>query len=197
MCAYGSVTQMAKPGWLRSSLLLAVLGLGVSVLVGCAEQLPPPPLETAAVPPPQQPAPQAPTHVERRPAHKPTPPRGTEGPETKSSAPDADNEALAMIAPEPARPGPSPAVTHPQVKELIGLDQPSATRLLGAASERTEEPPATIWRYKTPTCELNLFFYLDLRSGRMRTLHYTFKGDAADAARRQNCLSELAAARGT
>jgi len=129
MCPYGSVTQMAKPGWLRSSLHLAVLGLGVSVLVGCAEQLPPPPLETAAVPPPQQPAPQAPTHVERRPAHKPTPPRGTEGPETKSSAPDADNEALAMIPPRTPEPSTSPAVTHPQVKELIGLDQPSATRL--------------------------------------------------------------------
>ena len=80
---------------------------------------------------------------------------------------------------------------------LIGLDQPAATRLLGAAVERTEQPPATIWRYKTATCELDLFFYLDLRSGRMRTLHYTFKGDATDAARRQNCLRELVAARGT
>jgi hypothetical protein len=103
-----------------------------------------------------------------------------------------------MIAPEPTTPGPAPAVVPPpQVKELIGLDQPAATRLLGAAVERTEQPPATIWRYKTATCELDLFFYLDLRSGRMRTLHYTFKGDATDAARRQNCLRELVAARGT
>jgi hypothetical protein len=103
-----------------------------------------------------------------------------------------------MIAPKPGAPGPSPAGAPPlQAKELIGLDQPAATRLFGAAVERTEEPPATIWRYKTGTCELDLFFYLDLRSGRMRTLHYTFKGDAADAARRQNCLSQLVAARGT
>jgi hypothetical protein len=102
-----------------------------------------------------------------------------------------------MIAREPAGPGPRPvAVTAPQAKELIGLDQTAATRLFGAAAERTEEPPATVWRYKTATCELDLFFYLDLRSGRMRTLHYTFKGDAADSARRQNCLSELVAARG-
>ena len=161
------------------------------MLIGCAEQPPPPPAETAAVPPPQQPAPKAPAGVGRRPAHKPTPPPATEG-----QAPEADNEALAMIAPEPAGPGPGPAaVTPPQAKELIGLDQLAATRLLGAAAERTEEPPATVWRYKTATCELDLFFYLDLRSGRMRTLHYSFKGDAADANRRQNCLSELIAAR--
>ena len=54
-----------------------------------------------------------------------------------------------------------------------------------------------MWRYKTATCELDLYFYLDLRSGRMRTLHYTFKGDANDSAKRQYCLSELVAARGT
>ncbi len=76
-----------------------------------------------------------------------------------------------MIAPEPAGPGPRPAVAPPpQAKELIGLDQTAATRLFGAAAERTEEPPATVWRYKTATCELDLFFYLDLRSGRTNHL---------------------------
>ena len=103
-----------------------------------------------------------------------------------------------MIAPEPVGPGPSPPVAPPpQAKELIGLDQPAATRLFGAAAERTEEPPATVWRYKTATCELDLYFYLDLRSGRMRTLHYAFRGDAADAAGRQNCLREIVTARRT
>jgi len=102
-----------------------------------------------------------------------------------------------MIAPEPAAIPPGPAVAAPpQAHELVGLDQPATTRLLGAPAERTEEPPATVWRYKTATCELDLFFYLDLRSGRMRTLHYAFKGEAADSARRQNCLRELVAARG-
>jgi hypothetical protein len=101
-----------------------------------------------------------------------------------------------MIPPEPAESRPSSAVAPPpQAKELIGLDQPAATRLFGTAVERTEEPPATIWRYKAATCELDLFFYLDLRSGRMRTLHYAFKGDAADSAGHQNCLRELVAAR--
>jgi uncharacterized protein YndB with AHSA1/START domain len=59
-----------------------------------------------------------------------------------------------------------------------------------------DEPPATVWRYKTASCELDLFFYLDLRSGRMRTLHYSFRGESAEEARRQECLRSLMASRG-
>jgi hypothetical protein len=99
-----------------------------------------------------------------------------------------------MIEPEPPAGASAPAAeASPEPKELIGLDQPAATRLFGTAVERSEEPPATIWRYRTAYCGLDLYFYLDLRSGRMRTLHYAFKGDATDAARRQNCLKDLAA----
>jgi hypothetical protein len=78
-----------------------------------------------------------------------------------------------------------------QTAELIGLDQSTATRLFGPAAERSERPPATVWRYKNASCELDLFFYLDLRSGRMRTLHYALKGDGGDAAKRQDCLKSL------
>jgi hypothetical protein len=106
--------------------------------------------------------------------------------------PEPADEAVAMIEPE-APAGAPAATTSPQVQDLIGLDQPAATRLFGTAVERSEEPPAAIWRYKTANCELDLFFYLDLRSGRMRTLHYAFRGDATDSSRRQNCLRDLAA----
>jgi hypothetical protein len=92
--------------------------------------------------------------------------------------------------------GPTTASPLPKASELIGLDQQSATRLLGAAAEQFEQPPAVVRRYKTATCELDLFFYLDLRSGKMRTLHYSFKGDAADATRQQDCVRSLATARG-
>jgi hypothetical protein len=95
---------------------------------------------------------------------------------------------------EPETPG-QPAVSAPQASELIGLDEPAATRLLGEPAERTAQSPAKIWRYKTTACELDLYFYLDLRSGRMRTLRYEFKGEAADPARHQNCLRDLVAAR--
>lgn len=166
--------------------------------LGCGVQPPSPPSETAAVPLPQQLAPKVPPRAVPHPAHKPTAPPAAQGAASEAPASEKDGEALAMIAPEPAGPGPSPKIAPPpQAKELIGLDQPAATRLFGVAPERTEEPPATVWRYKTATCELDLYFYLDLRSGRMRTLHYTFKGDATDSAGRQNCLSQLVAARGT
>jgi hypothetical protein len=92
-------------------------------------------------------------------------------------------EPLATPRPQP------PAVDR---RRLIGLDEPAARRLLGAATEESESPPASIWRYRTPTCELDLFFYLDLRSGKMRTLHYAFKGDQGGS---EDCLRSVLAAR--
>jgi hypothetical protein len=91
--------------------------------------------------------------------------------------------------------GPATNSSLPQASELIGLDQPEATRLLGMAAEQIERPPAMVWRYKNATCELDLFFYLDLRSNRMRTLHYALKGDGGDPAKRQDCLGSLRVAR--
>ena len=106
--------------------------------------------------------------------------------EPSSQAPDAE---AVWTSPGPAGSPP------PQTSELIGLDQPAAARLFGPAAERSEEPPATVWRYKNATCELDLFFYLDLRSGRMRTLHYAFKG--GNTAGKQDCLRSLLATRGS
>jgi len=99
--------------------------------------------------------------------------------------PEPESTATSSVAAPP----------RPQVSELIGLDQQAVTQLFGAAAARSEEPPATIWHYKSATCELDLFFYLDLRSGQMRTLHYSFKGDASDIAAREACLRSLAATR--
>jgi hypothetical protein len=175
-------------GWRYRLLLPALLGLGASALVSCgveqAQQAP----QTAAVQPPQS----APVTPPRRPAishpaRKPTPPAASD-----VQSPEAGNQALAAVGPTAAGP---PAVTVPQAPELIGLDETAATRLLGEATERVERSPGMIWRYKTAACELDLYFYLDLRSGRMRTLHYAFKGDAADPAKRRNCLRDLVADR--
>jgi hypothetical protein len=110
-----------------------------------------------------------------------------------------------MAEPAPAMPVPdatpslsaAPATNSslPQASELIGLDQPGATRLLGAAAEKFEQPPSVVWRYRNATCELDLFFYLDLRSNQMRTLHYAVNGDGGDRSRRQDCLKSLRVAR--
>jgi hypothetical protein len=123
------------------------------------------------------------------PEHKPTPP-----PANDASGSDTD-EALAMAEPEPPVRAPDTVALPPRPSKLIGLDQPAAAHLFGTATEQSEAPPATVWRYRNASCELDLFFYLDLRSGKMRTLHYSFKGDVVDPAQQQVCLQSLAAGR--
>lgn len=153
--------------------------LWVCALAACAAPAeppkpPPPPVAVEAPPPP-------PVIVHRRPpplpAHKPSPP---------------EEEATASVEPPPPPPpAHAQSVRPPREGELIGLDQRGASRLFGTAGERAEKGPATIWRYKTDSCELDLYFYLDLKSGRMRTLHYAFKGETDDAAKRQECLRTI------
>jgi len=181
---------------------LALISLGESLLAACTGQWPYPPPQTSAMRPLAS--------VSPRPTHKPKPPLATDAPVT-----DAGGQMLARAEPAPEMPAPSstfalapsgPAASSPpdapatnsslpQASELIGLDQPEATRLLGMAAEQFERPPAMVWRYKNATCELDLFFYLDLRSNRMRTLHYALKGDGGDPAKRQDCLESLRVAR--
>ncbi len=177
----------------RSLVYPALMSLGVGMLASCAEKPPPAPPKIVAVePPPPPPPPPPPRRVFPLPAHKPTPPPENEagGPQSgPQPGTEPSTEAMALASPEPVAPTPSTG-------DLIGLDQPAAAHLFGAATEQSEAPPATIWRYRNATCELDLFFYLDLRSGKMRTLHYAFKGAPADPDGRQDCLRSLVVARG-
>ncbi len=183
------VTGATAAGRRRPLFYSGLIGAGMGMLAACADKPPPPPAPMVAALPVTLPPPLPVQHRPiRHPARKPAPP-----PDTDSQTPE--DEAVAMTGPGPElRP---PALPFPaQASDLIGLDQPTTARLFGAAAETSEEPPATIWRWRSATCELDLFFYLDLRSGRMRTLHYAFKGEADDAGR-QDCLRSLAVARGT
>jgi hypothetical protein len=200
------LTRLTRAGRRRLLLYPALLSLGAGALASCAAWEPQLLSQTSAArplpPPTLESSPRSPAN--RRPAHKPGPPSPVDNTTAQTSG-----DALAMTAPNPtagasgAESSPSreavltsPAASQPpQTKELIGLDQSAATRLFGAAAERSEEPPATVWRYKNGTCELDLFFYLDLRSGHMRTLRYALKGDGADTSRRQECLRSLVIAR--
>jgi hypothetical protein len=162
------------------------------MLASCAGKPAPPPPQTVAVQPPPPlppPPPPQPRRVFPVPARKPPPPAYGSGANTA-------DEAMAMAGPEPAMRAPQGVALPPVASELIGLDQPAATHLFGTATEQSEAPPATVWRYRNATCELDLFFYLDLRSGKMRALHYAFKGGAGEPAERQDCLRSLVVARG-
>jgi len=66
-------------------------------------------------------------------------------------------------------------------------------RLLGTADTLREEPPATVWGYRSATCTLDLFFYMDMESRSFRALAYDVsttdgvKGDRALNA----CLKQI------
>jgi hypothetical protein len=183
---------------------LVLISLGVSFLAACTGQWPYSPWPISAT---QSQA--SVSQLPSRPTRKHKPPPATDAP-----APDGGSEVLARAEPAAAMPtsGPTFAFSPPasaaastyapannspshQSSGLVGLDQPEVTRVLGAATEQFERPPAMVWRYKNATCELDLFFYLDLRSNRMRTLHYAVKGDGGDPARRQDCVESLRVAR--
>jgi hypothetical protein len=172
---------LTRVGRARSVVIRALVSLTLSMLVSCIEN-PPQPSSMAAI---KRPIPLLPSQPRRRifpvPEHKPTPP-----PENAASAPAAAAQTAALTSPQPAGSAPNP-------KQLIGLDQAAAVHLLGAAGETLEAAPATIWRYSNATCELDLYFYLNLRSGKMRTLHYVFKRDHSG---KEDCLRSLVVARG-
>ena len=185
---------MAGTRWIERRHWLfypALTSVGVLMVAACAKTLPPPPPPhpVAALPvlPPWLPPP--PRRYFPVPARKPPPP--VDGGPVADSA----GQALAMVGPEAGMRPPDATAPPPAPRQLIGLDQGAATRLLGAASAHYEAPPATVWSYRNAACELDLYFYLDLRSGKMRTLHYAFKGDAAEPDRRQDCLRSLVVAR--
>jgi outer membrane biosynthesis protein TonB len=177
----GRVVQAVKNVERRPSLVYPTLiSFGIAVCVSCAEKPPPPPPQTVAIEPPPPPAPSPP-----KPRVFPLPPRKpAEPPENPAEAPASGSETVALATPE------TPTQTLER-SQLVGLDEPAARRLLGAATEQSTAPPANIWRYRTASCELDLFFYLDLRSGKMRTLHYSFKGDQGG----EDCLRAVVAAR--
>lgn len=157
-----------------------LVGLGVGMLGGCAQQPPaaPPPQTAAVQPPPSAPQSPPPRRVFPLPPRKPGPPPEASGPEA-----DAGNETAPL--------SPSGLAHIPSAIELIGLDEAAATELFGSAAQQFDAPPAKIWRYGSANCELDLTFYLDLRTGKMRTLNYAFKGVPDGPAGRQNCLRSL------
>jgi hypothetical protein len=159
-----------------------LVGLSVGMLA-CAQKTPPAPPQVAAVqPPPPPPAPPQRRRIVPPPPRKPIPPSDASGLESPSGM----TTALAD----------SDTVPTPNASELIGLNEADATRLFGAANQKLDAPPATVWRYRGANCELDLIFYLDLHSGEMRTLRYAIKGEPAGTAGHRNCLHSLVVARG-
>ena len=159
----------------RWCLPAAVLGLAI-VLAGCTPEKPAPapgPFGQYIRSVPRKPAP-------ARPAAQPKDKPAVAAPEEPAPAeareePQPEQTALAVV--------PSP--------DLLGLDPQHTTALLGPAAQTHSQSPATVWHYKSGRCELDLSFYMEMKSGQMRTLHYDFKGEAANPEQRQACLKSI------
>jgi len=89
---------------------------------------------------------------------------------------DAEKSAEAAARPPAPTAKPVPAArSTPSLldpKQLIGLDQTETEKLLGKPDEIREGHPTTVWHYRTVSCTLDLFFYLDLGSRTFRALAY-------------------------
>ncbi len=166
----------------------AIIGMSVLclALAACNRPPPAPAADAQGAPPPEADvaAPQPP-----KPPRKPPVP------------PAADATAPAEIAPSAAASVPptetakleSGEKSSPQPESLIGLDQPATQRLLGEPKERSEAAPATIWRYTSRSCQLEIYFYLDLKSKVMRALHYEVKTHEAAEPARSRCFADILA----
>lgn len=160
---------MSAQGWIKAGLAMAVLAL----VPGCElirDILPSP---TTAEAPPIQPAP--------TPSPTPAPPHET------------------ASAPPPPPPSPVPRERPPPTPDfdpakLVGLDKDQTLATLGQPSATREQPPATVWTYKTRECAIDVFFYMDIATRQFRVLTTEVTTDLKSADARRNCLNRLRAA---
>jgi hypothetical protein len=67
---------------------------------------------------------------------------------------------------------PAPIVASIDPHTIIGKSQGEAEAMLGQPSAIRNSPPATIWQYRTDTCVLDVFFYMDMGTNSLRALDY-------------------------
>lgn len=91
----------------------------------------------------------------------------------------------------PANQSPATAGEPVDPERLIGLDESDAANWLGEPNQRTDAPPATIWRYLSKDCQIDVYFYLDLQRGVMRALHYEVRSEDIVERRPERCFQQL------
>ncbi len=162
-----------------------LVSLTAVTIAACTADMPPPaaPMQIS------RPIPRKPAKPHRQPVTG-NPATAAPG-EAPPEAPPAQSEVPAAQPETPAEEPAQTALAAPSPGDLIGLDEQHTTALLGPAAAMEARAPATVWHYKGARCSLDLTFYMEMRSGRMRALHAEFKGDAATPERRQTCLKAI------
>lgn len=72
---------------------------------------------------------------------------------------------------------------------LLGIDNDDLSDLLGAPSLEREEPPATIWQYRTPSCVVDVFLYSD--GGENQVDHVEVRGRETDEVDEPKCFAAI------
>lgn len=159
---------------------VAMVALSPLLLGACAEEKPaPPPGPFGQYIPSAPRKPVRPLPVKGKP--EPTPAETSAMPEQPGAPPpEAPPEQTALAVP-----------VAPPSTELLGLDPQHTRELLGPATQTRNQSPATVWHYKSDRCELDLSFYMEMKSGQMRALHYDFKGEADSPEQRQACIRSI------
>jgi hypothetical protein len=130
------------------------------------------------------------------------PPEAPKPPVRAAKAAPAETKAIPIVQPPPEekpaafpvpRPVAKPNMLDPKI--LVGLDQVAVEDLIGKPLDIYDEPPATVWSYKGEACSLDVYFFLDIGTHKMRALSYDVKtqtkGDHDGAARL--CVGQLQA----
>jgi hypothetical protein len=124
----------------------------------------------------------------------------------ETETPDASAEAAAPVVvsepqvaalptiPVPKRkPAPPAPVFQISPKSLVGLNQEATVALLGKTTDVRTESTATVWKYRTEDCELEVFFYLEVPSQTYRALTYDLKTAADSDYATRSCLGLIKA----
>ncbi|MEN2979247.1 hypothetical protein [Tistrella arctica] len=133
------------------------------------------------------------------PAAKPEAPPPPARPVGQAGATEGGSGASGASAPvaQPASDDPqialAPVMPDIGPEDLQGLSPGRVRALMGGPVAVTEEPPATVWQYRTGSCAADLFFYLDITSQELRVVTLAVRGkDNTDTARRA-CLADIRA----
>lgn len=82
-------------------------------------------------------------------------------------------------------------------ESLIGISQEDVQNRFGVASDIRDAAPAKVWEYRSGSCLVDLFFYMDLNTKQFRVLAYDIKRSdgVAEDMPLARCLRELEDAR--
>lgn len=116
-------------------------------------------------------------------------PRARPSTKPRSSRPSQRNAA----APE-GDAAPSAETSSVDPGKLIGLNEYEVVKLIGRPELIRNEPPATVWSYSTENCWLDISFYLDLASDRLRVLTYQVVSSRGSEETKKVCLGRIQSA---